>query len=180
MLRVVRSRIATGALLVVLLAVAPPQAFGQGTSASPTPKQVASAVRRAERSKSLWATVNICDTHRHPRMIGIRGQVPALGFPASISIKIGVEFWSKTTKRFTPDPDATKLIRLTSVSNGIHQRGVMFQFARHAGRLRGTATFAWKRRGKLVGSAQRVTTPRHRDADFGDPAGFSAGTCTIK
>jgi hypothetical protein len=179
MLRVVRSRIATGALLVVLLAVAPPQAFGQGTSASPTPKQVASAVRRAERSKSLWATVNICDTHRHPRMIGIRGQVPALGFPASISIKIGVEFWSKTTKRFTPDPDATKLIRLTSVSNGIHQRGVMFQFARHTGRLRGTATFAWKRSGKVVGSIQRVTTPSHRDADFGDPAGFSAGTCTI-
>jgi hypothetical protein len=180
MLRVVPSRIATGALLVVLLAVAPPQAFGQGTGASPTSKQVASAVHRAERSKSLWATINICDTRRHPRTIGIRGQVPALGFPAAISIKIGVEFWSKTSMRFTPDPDATKLIRLTPVSKGVHQRGVMFRFARHAGRMRGTATFAWRRNGKLVGSVQRVTTARHRDADFGDPAGFSAGICTIK
>jgi hypothetical protein len=177
---VVRSRLATGALLVVLLAVAPTSALGQNSGANPTPNQIRTAVRKAERSKRLWATINICDTRKHPHTIGIRGQVPALGFRSSISISFGIEFWSQTTKQYTPDPNANRVITLAAVSHGIHQRGITFQFPPHAGRLRGTAIFAWTRHGKVVGSTQRLTTPHHRDADFGDPAGFSAATCTIK
>ncbi len=55
-----------------------------------------------------------------------------------------------------------------------------FQFPSHAGRLRGSATFSWKRAGKVLGRAERLTTAGHRDADFSDPRGFSAATCTIK
>lgn len=176
---VVRSRLATGTLLVVLLAVAPTPALGQNSGANPTPNQIASAVHSAERSKRLWATINICDTRKHPQTIGIRGQVPALGFPASISISIGVEFWSQTAKRFTPDPKAKRVITLSRVSHGIHQRGVTFQFPPHTGRLRGTAQFSWTMHGKVVGSTHRLTTAPHRAADFSDPAGFTAATCTI-
>jgi hypothetical protein len=124
---VVRSRLATGALLVVLLAVAPTPALGQNAGANPTPNQIRNAVHSAERSKQLWATINICDTRKHPGIIGIRGQVPALGFRASISIAIGVEYWSQTTKQFTPDPGAQKVISLWRISHGIHQRGVTFR-----------------------------------------------------
>jgi hypothetical protein len=171
-------RLATSALLVVVLAVVAPPALGAATS--PTPNQIKAAVRNAERSKRLWATINVCDTHKHPRTIGIRGEVPALGFPATISISLGVDFWSKTDKRFEPDPQASRMIKLGPVSHGIHQRGVTFQFAAHTGRLRGTAKFSWTRRGKVLGSTKRVTTPSHHDADFGDPSGFSAATCMIK
>jgi hypothetical protein len=175
---VVPIRLATSALLVVVLAVVAPPALGAATS--PTPNQIKAAVRNAERSKRLWATINVCDTHKHPRTIGIRGEVPALGFPATISISLGVDFWSKTDKRFEPDPQASRMIKLGPVSHGIHQRGVTFQFAAHTGRLRGTAKFSWTRRGKVLGSTKRVTTPSHHDADFGDPSGFSAATCMIK
>lgn len=171
-------RLLTGALLVVVLAVVATPALG--SIAGPTPSQIKSAVRGAEDSKRLWATVNVCDTRKHPHTIGIRGEVPALGFPTTISISLGVDFWSETDKRFEPDPNASKKIKLVSVTHGIHQRGVMFQFARHTGRLRGTATFLWTRHGKLLGATKRVTTARHHDADFGDPSGFSAATCTIK
>jgi hypothetical protein len=171
-------RLVTGALLVVVLAVVATPALG--SSASPTPNQIKSAVHSAERSKRLWATINVCDTRKHPHTIGIRGEVPALGFSTTISISIGVDFWSKADKRFEPDPNATKMIKVGPVSHGIHQRGVVFQFGPHTGRLRGTAAFSWTRHGKVLGATKRVTTAPHRDADFSDPSGFSAATCMIR
>jgi hypothetical protein len=171
-------RLATGALLVVVLAVVATPALG--ASAGPTPNQIKSAVHSAERSKRLWATINVCDTRRHPHTIGIRGEVPALGFAATISISIGVDFWSKADKRFEPARGATKTIKVGPISHGIHQRGILFQFAPHTGRLRGTATFSWTRHGNVLGATKRVTTAPHRDVDFSDPSGFSAATCTIR
>jgi hypothetical protein len=175
---VVPIRLVTGALLVVVLAVVARPALG--SVPGPTPNQIRSAVHGAERSKHLWATINVCDTRKHPHTIGIRGEVPALGFPATIAISLGVDFWSKTDERFEPDPNASKKIKVGPVSHGIHQRGVTFRFAPHTGRLRGTATFSWTRRGKMLGITKRLTTPRHHDADFSDPSGFSAATCIIK
>ena len=175
---VVPIRLFTGALLVFVLAVVATPALG--AASGPTPNQIKTAVRSAERSKRLWATINVCDTRKHPNTIGIRGEVPALGFPATISILLGVDFYSKTDKRFEPDPNATQKIKVGPVAHGIHQRGVTFRFAPRAGRLRGTATFSWTRKGKVVGSTKRITTASHHDADFGDPSGFSAATCMIK
>jgi hypothetical protein len=171
-------RLATVASLVVVLAVAATPAMG--AAAGPSPNQIRNAVRSAERSKRLWATVNICDTRKHPHEIGIRGQVPALGFSSTISITIVVDFWSNADRRFEPDPNANTLIKVGSVSRGLRQGGVLFQFAPHTGRLRATATFSWKLKGKVVGSTKRTTSSSHSDADFGDPAGYSAATCTIK
>jgi hypothetical protein len=171
-------RVVTGALLVVVLAVVATPALGAADG--PTPNQIKSAVHSAERSKRLWATINVCDTRKHPHTIGIRGEAPALGFSATISISIGVDFYSKADKRFKPDPSASKMIKVGPVSHGIHQRGVTFKFGPHAGRLRGTATFSWTRNGKVLGRTKRVTTASHHDADFGDPSGFSAATCMIK
>jgi hypothetical protein len=172
-------RFATGVLLLALVALVAPAAQGR-TPVNPTPTQVQSAVRSAKQSKRLWATVNICDTRRHPNTIGIRGQAPALGFPASISIAISVEFFNPSTKRFTPDPGVRRSISINNVSDGIQQGGVTFQFPRNAGRLRGSATFSWKRGGKLLGRTDRLTTGGHRDADFSDPHGFSAAICRIR
>lgn len=153
---------------------------GQTSAATPTAAQIRKAVGRAERSEQLWATVNICDTRRHPGTLGIRGQVPALGFSSSISIEISLDFWNAQSKRFKPDPGTKRLVELGSPSTGVHQQGVTFSFDPHAGRFRGTARFAWRRRGKLLGQTDQVTTGGHRDADFGDPPRFSAATCTIR
>ena len=137
------------------------------------------AVARAERSPQLWATVNVCDTPRNPGVIGIRGQMPALGFPAAISMDIRVDYWSSQDGRFEPDPGASKLVKLGRVTRGVHQAGWSFQFAPHAGLLSGTVTFTWRLRGRVIGRVVRVATAGHRRVDGADPARFSASSCRI-
>jgi hypothetical protein len=180
MLPVAPLRVAPRMLAFAVLAVIACAAAAQASAAGPSSSQIRKAVGSAKRSKRLWATINICDTRRHPNTLGIRGQVPALGFSSSISIAISVDFWNPATKRFKPDPGVDKLIRLGNPSDGIQQQGVSFQFSPHAGRFRGNAVFVWKRSGKVLGQTDRLTTSGHRDADFGDPPGSSAATCTIR
>ena len=158
---VVPIRLFAGALLVVVLAVVATPALG--STSVPTPNQIR-ARSTAPSAPSVWATINVCDTRKHPRTIGIRGEAPALGFPATISISIAVDFYSKTDKRFEPDPSATKMIKVGPVSHGIHQRGVTFRFAPHTGRLRGTATFRGRAAARCwaARSASRPRSSRRR------------------
>ena len=48
------------------------------------------AVRRAERSRELWATINICSANAKPGggELGVRGQMPSLGFSATPQLQI--------------------------------------------------------------------------------------------
>jgi hypothetical protein len=161
------------AAIAALLVSAPAAALGS----SPTPAQMRTSVSRAERSSELWATINICNTPAHPNQLGVRAQIPALGFPASLSIAIEVKYFASGS--FRPDPGVKKLIRLGTQSNRVHQAGHTFQFAPHAGLLTGAVTFAWKRGGQLLGQITRPTTGGHRDVDFGDPRKHSAATCRI-
>ena len=150
-------------------------------NAGPTPSQVRAAVRRAERSTQLWATVNICDTPSHPNRIGIRGQMPALGFAAQLSISIQVEYWDLAASSFRPvsGPGGQAQLKLGTVRDGTEQGGRTFQFAPGAGLLRGRITFRWRLNGKLVGKVSRSTTAGHRKVAGGDPPGHSAASCTI-
>jgi hypothetical protein len=151
-------------------------------SPGPTAAHVRAALRRAERSADLWATINICNTAQYPDDIGIRGQLPGLGFATRISMNVSVEYYSIKTKHFEPT-GASELVDLGRATTGVHQGGVRFPFkAPAAGQsyeLRGVITFEWKRGNKLLGRMLRHTTHGHRNVDFSDPPGFSAGTCTI-
>ena len=101
---------------------APPTATA--AAATPSPGQIREAVSQAERSRQLWATINICNTRHQPHTVGIRAQVQALSFSSSISIGISLDFWSPQTKRFKFDPGTKRLIHLGSLRTGVHQRGV--------------------------------------------------------
>jgi hypothetical protein len=150
---------------------------------APTKAQIKTAVRQAERSKTLWATVNICDTRRYPNTIGVRGQMPALGFSSSMTLDIQVNYYSKAKKRFlpSPSPDATKAIRLGSSSDLIQQAGWTFGgWPPHTGLLNATIKFVWKRSGQVLGQTTRRTTAGHHDADFGSPPRYSAKQCRIR
>jgi hypothetical protein len=144
---------------------------------TPTPGQMRSAVRRAERSSDLWATVNVCNTRRYPNTIGIRGQMPTLGFTAQLRMRFAVEYW--TGKAFTPIRGLETAVTLNPAATGLQQGGVMFTFGRHAGSLRGSVSFEWRYGRRLIGHTKRLTRLHHRNADYGDPKGFSSGTCVI-
>jgi hypothetical protein len=170
------------ALVALLLIVLAPAAQGktQTTTAatpSPTAAQVRAAVTKAERSPDLWATVNVCNTKKHPNTIGIRGQLPTLGFSAQLRMRFGVEYW--TGRAFTPLRGLEKSVALGAPATGLKQDGWMFPFRPHAGRLRGSVIFEWRLHRRLIGHAKRLTRSHHRSADYGDPRGFSSTQCVI-
>lgn len=169
----------TTAALAALLALAAAPALAQSSAGAPTGAQIHTAVARAEHSRNLWATVNACDTRKHPSMIGIRGQMPALGFPARLYMRIEVQYLSLPDLQFRPASGASRWIGLGLQSTGVHQGGVLFHFAPHAGLLRGSVRFQWKLGRKVIGQTTRATVRGHPSADFGDPPHHSLGTCRI-
>ena len=145
----------------------------------PSAAQIRAAVRRAKRSSNLWGTINICNTKRYPKVIGIRGQMPALGFETILSMAIQVDYWNVNDKKFEPDPGVEKTVVLGPATSGLHQDGVSFRFVPPAD-LSGQISFTWKLAGKVIGRASRLTAGRLKHVAFGDPPGHSAATCRIK
>lgn len=176
MLLAVSRRLASTAVLLAFWVAA---ALAQVAQAQgPTPAEIQAAVSKAESSRQLWATINICNTPRHHNQLGVRGQMPALGFPAALSMKIQIKYFTGT--RFRLDPGVRRMVQLGMRTRLLHQDGHTFQFGPHAGLLMGMVTFQWRRGGQLIGQTTRPTTPGHHDADFGDPRGHSAATCRIR
>lgn len=143
-------------------------------------QKIQAAVTVAERSPDLWATVNQCASTPTLDTVGIRGQMPSLGYAATLSMDISVFYWNGST--FQPT-DATKKVTLGKGTHGIHQDGLNFTFVPPApgttSLLRGTITFEWTIGTKVVGKVTRNTGHGYANVGFSNPPGFSAGTCTI-
>lgn len=161
------------------------QAKRTNHASAPTAAQVHNAVAKAERSKMLWATVNVCQTKGKQAArggsIGVRGQIPTLGFASMLSMTIQLNRYSAKTKSFVALPYATAK---TTVSPGafatdLHQDGAVFPFSGPAGLLNATVTFSWTRAGRLIGSTTKQTTAGHSDAAGGRPSHYSAAQCQL-
>jgi hypothetical protein len=174
----VRVALATS-VLALGVAVAGSAAPAQAAR-NPTRSQIARAVRKATASPSLWATVNICDTKRQPHTLGIRAQMPALGFPSWLSLRIQVNYYSSSKRRFLPISTGSMLIRLGRSSHGLQQAGATLAFKPHTGLLNARVRFIWRRSGRLLGQTERRTTAGHPRADFGSPPHYSAKQCRIR
>jgi hypothetical protein len=171
-----RAALATTVLAAaVLVASVPARADTVG------PARIARAIRSAESSPSLWATVNICSSRKYPNDLGVRGQMPTLGFSASMYMVVQVQYWSAQSRRFLPIANnlANTRLSLGSASNGLQQDGAVFPFHAHTGLLNATVTFIWTRGGKVIGQTVRRTTAGHHDADHGSPPHYSAAQCRI-
>jgi hypothetical protein len=151
----------------------------------PTPAQIRKAIAIAEHSKMLWATVNVCQIKGKQAVkggdVGVRGQMPTLGFTSTLSMTIQLNRYSPKSKSFVALPYATAK---TTVSPGtfatdLHQDGAVFPFSGPAGLLNATVTFSWTRAGKLLGSTTQQTTAGHRDASGGRPAHYSTAHCQL-
>lgn len=147
----------------------------------PTPAQIRAAVAKARRSTHLWATVNACSTRSHPHLIGIRAQMPALGFPARLYMQFRVDYWDAAHHRYRPVAGgaAHYLDRLGVVSFGYEQGGYSVAFPGYHGRLRGTVTFSWRQGSKLLLQLTRHTSAGHPDADHAVPPHHSVTSCRL-
>jgi hypothetical protein len=151
----------------------------------PTAAQIRKAVASAERSKMLWATVNVCQTKGKKAAkggsIGVRGQMPTLGFASTLGMTIQLNRYSAKSKSFVALPYATAK---TTVSPGtfatdLHQDGAVFPFSGPAGLLDATITFSWTRADKLLGSTTQQTTAGHHDVSGARPAHYSTAQCQL-
>jgi hypothetical protein len=167
--------------LVAVLALTVPAAAAAARSRprAPTAAEIRRAVQRLERSRELWATIDICNTKRHPRAVGVRGQMPSLGFGASHEMNIQVEYEPTPKIGFKPDPHAKQSVALGYSANKLLQGGSTWQFPRHTGLLRATVAFVWRRGHEQIARIVRPTTGGHRNVDGADPPKFSAAQCRI-
>lgn len=134
-----------------------------------------------------WATINICDTPRHPNRMGVRASIPGNGSREQIYVRIHVQYRDPATGRFRDlGSFSSPWIRAGSARFRYRQVGYTFRFAPPApGRsyvLRARVRYQWrKRRGRrlvVVRRARGVTEAGHRAA-AADPPGFSAATCVL-
>jgi hypothetical protein len=167
------------ALSALALALAAPFALAAAARHKPpSPAQIRAAVARATSSRSLWATVNICNTRQHPGVIGIRGQMPALGFPAQLKMTVRLYYWSFAASRFVSLPKVAEPIPLGTVSNGTVQEGAEFTFKPPV-ILSGAITFQWSTGGRVLATVTKLTSHGDRGVDGADPPGYSTATCRI-
>jgi hypothetical protein len=143
----------------------------------------AAAAQKA-RTKLLWSTVNVCDTRKHPDTIGIRASMPGLAKRSNMLMRFRVQYFSADEERWRAIPEAaSRWIRVARQKRGSAESGwrVPLTQVEEGGswKLRGVVHFRWKRKGKVVRSARRITEGGHRSTAGADPPRFSAATCVI-
>ena len=164
-------------LLGLLCAVLAAGALASGAEAAtrpPTPAQIRSALRTATRSKLLWATIDSCNPAGN-HTVGIRGEMPALPFPAHLLMVVTVQEWSPTAHRYVTVPGRWKLGGDVFSAGSVVQNGVRIRWSSQV-TLIARIDFEWFRDGKLLGSTSRVTSTGHAGADR---SGSSVSACSI-
>lgn len=138
------------------------------------------------RSRHLWATVNVCDTLRHPDTIGIRASMPGSRFGSreQMYMRFRVQYFRVSDQHWhnIRDGGSWGFVNVGSAGFKARQAGRLFVFAPPAGgsfQLRGKVSFQWRRNGRVMRSAVRVTTAGHRSTAGSDPPGYSSDTCVI-
>jgi hypothetical protein len=144
----------------------------------------AHAQRSIDKSRHLWATVNICDTEQSPNTIGLRASMPGSGRKAErmwMRFRVQYKAADGTWKDFTSEGTNSGFVPVGSARFKARQSGWKFPFEPEAGQrfeLRGIVNFQWRRGQKVVRRATKQTTPGHNVA-LAEPEGYSAATCEI-
>jgi hypothetical protein len=157
----------------------------------------AAGARTKHRQHRLWATINICDTLKHPDELGVRASMPGNGRRQRMYMRFHAQYWDSAKKRYrdVPGTGRTKWIYAGSARYRFRQAGFNFGFDPPAPgasyRLRGVVDFQWrarrhakqgkrhKRRWVVVRRARRVTHSGHENVPGSDPPDFSASFCVI-
>ena len=149
------------------------------TRAGPTARQIAAAVNTAERSSSLWATINACTRTRNGRvLVGFRGQMPALSFATRVQMVMSAYYYDASTRSYVQIADSSHTLSLGVLSSGTIQAGLRYTIAAPT-RIEGQIVFRWLRDGVVLGSVTRTTTGGHTGVQSATPAGHSAATCSV-
>ena len=129
-----------------------------------------------------WATVNVCDTAKHPDAIGIRASMPGTpqGARLSMRFRVAVPHGGRRLAR-----RARRRLGLASLGTGRGapaESGWSFTFAHPQARghaARGRALPLARAATALPRQDEEATEAGHRSSAGADPPGYSAATCTL-
>jgi hypothetical protein len=139
------------------------------------------------RKLPLWATVNVCDTVKHPDAIGIRASMPGLPRKrARLYMRFRVQWRDPADElwhNILGDGGDSGFVKIGR-GKATRQAGQIFRFespgAGQTLRLRGVVDFRWKIRTKVVRHSRRITEKGHRSTAGADPKTFSAAFCELQ
>ena len=139
----------------------------------------AAAARQADVDR-LWATVNVCDTAKHPNEVGIRASMPGLPRGTGRRMRFRVQWRDGLTWRYVTGADSGWRALKRAQGRAI-ESGWSFEFEPPSKPItfRGVVRFRWMRDGRVVGRAVEITETGHRSTAGADPDGYSAATCSI-
>lgn len=135
----------------------------------------------AEAKGTLWATVNVCDTTKHPDEVGVRASMPGHPRGAVRKMRFRVQYRSGARWRYVTGADSGWR-RLSRSRGRPVEAGWSFGFPHpDAGPItfRGVVRYRWVRNGRVIDRAVRTTEAGHPTTTGSDPAGYSAATCSI-
>jgi hypothetical protein len=149
----------------------------------------------APRPADLWATVNICDTARHPNQVGVRASMPGTGRRGSMYMRFRTHFFDRDRQIWhnVGGNGVSRWIYAGSSRYEHRQAGFTFAIDPPGGGasfvIRGRVEFQWRER-RRSRRTRRVRTVVVRRAEANtkagyaaagaDPPGFSAGLCEIR
>jgi hypothetical protein len=134
----------------------------------------------AQAQKNLWATVNVCDTAKHPNEVGVRASMPGYPRGTTRSMRFRIQFRDGDRWRYVTGADSGWR-RLTRAHRRPVEAGWSFGFPRPDDPItfRGVVRYRWLKDGRVVGRALEITEAGHRSTAGADPSGYSAATCSI-
>ena len=140
----------------------------------------AAAVARPAQTDRLWATVNVCDTAKHPNEVGIRASMPGTPRGTGRRMRFRVQWRDGDRWRYVTGADSGWR-RLSRARGRAIESGWGFEFEPPAKAItfRGVVRFRWVRDGRVVGRAVEITESGHRSTAGADPAGYTAATCSM-
>lgn len=164
-----------------------PVIAGAASAPGPTGAQIRAAVRRAEKSRDLWATLNVCNVpvakSSGYKQIGVRVQMPALGFTTHLYMTLGIQAWDAAHKRYVTLNSRYGPKSIGLAFNAPSQDGYSFYYRKPVAEkttlVRGIATLEWRIGKRVLGRVTRPTGGGYEHVDFGNPHGLSVATCTV-
>ena len=145
------------------------------------PHPLLAALVAAAATPGPWATVNVCDTAKHPDAIGIRASMPGTPRHARLAMRFRVQYRTGSGD-WADVAGADSGWRALGTGRGDPvESGWSFTFAHSANAvtLRGMVRFRTRRPGAAARVSELATSAGHRSSAGADPPAYSAATCTL-
>src|SRR3954452_15663729 len=142
---------------------------------------LAPASAAAGRPGDLWATVNVCDTAKHPDAIGVRASMPGTPRGARLTMRFRVQFRTASGDWRDVQGADSGWRALGRAHGTAVESGWSFSIAHPQGAdtLRGVVRFRWRRGDVLPPQAELATEAGHRSSAGAAPPAYSAATCVL-